>query len=127
MVPCETVGAYCRSDALAGGTSPDQILSTNIRVTAHAFRVTNRIKHMRISLKLAALALTGSLAVLGTAYADDSFDVNQVSVAYSDGYMGTDHQFHAWEHRADAEEFRAKHLDRYHPWRHDDPHHKDVQ
>ena len=84
---------------------------------------------MRISVKLAALALTGSLAVLGTAYAaDEGFDVNQVATAYSDGYMGTDHQFHAWEHRADAEEFRAKHLDRYHPWRHDDPHHaKDAQ
>jgi len=84
---------------------------------------------MRISVKLAALALTGSLAVLGTAYAaDEAFDINQVATAYSDGYMGTDHQFHAWEHRADAEEFRAKHLDRYHPWRHDDPHHaKDAQ
>jgi hypothetical protein len=41
--------------------------------------------------------------------------------------MGADHQFHAWEHRADAEEFRAKHLDKYHPWRHDDTHHKDAQ
>ena len=81
---------------------------------------------MRISLKIAALALTGSLAVLGTAYAAD-FDINQVSVAYADGYTGTDHQFHAWEHRADAEEFRSKHIDRYRPWRHDDPHHKDAQ
>jgi hypothetical protein len=85
---------------------------------------------MRISLKIAALALTGSLAVLGTAHAADAdgFDINQVSVAYADGYTGTDHQFHAWEHRADAEEFRAKHLDRYRAWRHDDPHHaKDTQ
>lgn len=83
---------------------------------------------MRINLKLAALALTGSLAVLGAAYADDAFDANQVAIAYSDGYMGTDHQFHAWAHRADAEAFRAKHLDRYRPWRHDDTHHpKDVQ
>jgi hypothetical protein len=82
---------------------------------------------MRTSLKIAALALTGGLAMLGTAYADDAFDVNQVTIAYSDGYMGADHQFHAWEHRADAEEFRAKHLDKYHPWRHDDTHHKDAQ
>ena len=82
---------------------------------------------MRISLKIAALALTGSLAVLGTAYAAEGFDINQVSVAYADGYTGTDHQFHAWEHRADAEEFRAKHLDRYRAWRHDDPRHKDAQ
>jgi hypothetical protein len=80
---------------------------------------------MRINLKLAALALAGSLAVLGTAYAadDDGFDITQVSIAYSDGYIGVDHQFHAWEHRADAEEFRGKYLDRYRPWRHDDPHH----
>ena len=80
---------------------------------------------MRISLKIASFALAGSLAVLGTAYAadEDGFDANQVSIAYSDGYMGADHQFHAWEHRADAEEFRAKHLDKYHPWRHDDSHH----
>src|ERR1700739_5108529 len=88
---------------------------------------TNRTKIMRMSLKIAALALTGSLAVLGTAYADDAFNVDQVTVAYSDGYMGADHQFHAWEHRADAEEFRAKHLDKYHPWRHDDTRHKDAQ
>ena len=82
---------------------------------------------MRMSLKIAVLALTGSLAVLGTAYADDAFNADQVTIAYSDGYMGNDHQFHAWEHRADAEEFRAKHLDHYHPWRHDDTHHKDAQ
>ena len=82
---------------------------------------------MRINLTLAALALTGGLAMLGTAYADDAFDANQVTIAYSDGYMGADHQFHAWEHRADAEEYRAKHLDHYHPWRHDDTHHKDAQ
>jgi hypothetical protein len=84
---------------------------------------------MRISLKIAALALTGSLAIAGTAYAvdPDGFDINNVAIAYSDGYMGTDHQFHPWEHRADAEELRAKHLDRYRPWRHDDPHHKDMQ
>ncbi len=80
---------------------------------------------MRINIKIAALALAGSLAALGTAYAadEDGFNDAQVSVAYADGYMGTDHQFHAWEHRADAEEFRAKHLEHYHPWRHDDPRH----
>jgi hypothetical protein len=78
---------------------------------------------MRINLKIAAFAIAGSFAVLGTAYADDAFDIAQVDVAYSDGYMGVDHQFHPWEHRADAEAFRAKHIDRYHAWRHDDPHH----
>lgn len=78
---------------------------------------------MRIHLVVAGLALAGSAMLLGTAYADDNFDINQVSIAYSDGYIGTDHQYHPWEHRADAEAFRAKHLDRYRPWRHDDPHH----
>jgi len=80
---------------------------------------------MRIRLKVLGLALTASLAALGTAYAADrdGFDVNQVVVAYSDGYTGTDNQFHAWEHRADAQELRAEHLDKYRPWAHDDKHH----
>jgi hypothetical protein len=103
----------------------DQHLSTNIRVTARPFVQPTGQQSMRINLTLAALALTGGLAMLGTAYAQDAFNPDQVTVGYSDGYMGADHQFHAWEHRADAEEFRAKHLDKYHPWRHDDTHHKE--
>ena len=81
---------------------------------------------MRTSLRIFALALTGSMAVAGAAYAADrdGFDVNQVVVAYSDGYMGTDNQFHAWEHRADAQELRAEHLDRYRPYAHDDKFHQ---
>ena len=77
--------------------------------------------------KMMILAIAGSM--LGAAaYADDNFDINSVSIAYADGYMGTDHQFHVWEHRADAEAFRAKHLDRYRAWRHDDAKHaKDMQ
>ena len=71
----------------------------------------------------AALALaTASLVGAGAAYA---FQDSDVSVAYADGYMGSDHQFHVWEHRADAEEYRSKHADTYKAWRHDDPRHKD--
>lgn len=78
---------------------------------------------MRSSSKIAtiAVAVAGlALAGAGTAFA---FEDNEVSIAYADGYMGTDHQFHAWEHRADAQEFRAKHADKYRAWRHDDPRH----
>ena len=84
---------------------------------------------MRTKMMLAALAIAGGMGMLGAAAnADDAFDINQVQTAYYDGYMGTDHQFHAWEHRADAQAFRAKHLDRYRPYRHDDPRHaKDEQ
>lgn len=63
-----------------------------------------------------------SLAGIGVARAD--VDPAQVSVAYADGYTGTDGQFHNWEHRSDAQGFRAGHADKYRPWRHDDPRHK---
>ena len=60
--------------------------------------------------------------VVSEAAAD--LDPAQVTIAYADGYTGTDGQFHAWEHRSDAEGFRAQHADKYRPWRHDDPRHK---
>lgn len=80
---------------------------------------------MRNTSKIATLAIalaTASLAGIGAAFA---FQESDVSIAYADGYMGTDNQFHAWEHRADAEGYRAKHADTYRAWRHDDPRHKD--
>ncbi|MBV8140539.1 MAG: hypothetical protein JOZ60_00665 [Verrucomicrobia bacterium] len=78
---------------------------------------------MRIGNVVIISVFVGSMMLVGSAEADDNFDIGQVSIAYSDGYIGTDHQFHPWEHRADAEAFRAKHLDRYRPWRHDAPNH----
>jgi hypothetical protein len=79
---------------------------------------------MRItSAAMAALAFSGLiLGGLGNVRAAD-LDLNAVTVGYTDGYMGTDHQFHAWEHRSDAESFRYKHANLYHPRRHDDPRH----
>lgn len=68
-------------------------------------------------------ALTILIASSGVAYAD--VDATQVTLAYVDGYTGTDGQFHPWEHRSDAESIRAKRADIYRPWRHDDPRHKD--
>ena len=50
-----------------------------------------------------------------------------MTVAYADGYMGTDGQFHAWEHRSDAEAFRAHYADKYRPWRHDDSRHQESR
>ncbi|HEY2836908.1 MAG TPA: hypothetical protein VGI89_10095 [Rhizomicrobium sp.] len=67
--------------------------------------------------------LTIMLAGTGIARAD--VDAAQVTLAYVDGYTGTDGQFHPWEHRSDAENIRATHADKYRPWRHDDPRHKD--
>jgi hypothetical protein len=85
---------------------------------------------MRTTLKSAtvAIALAGlSLVGVGAANADDAFDVSKVVAGYADGYVGADQQFHAWEHRADAEEYRAKHGDQYRAWRHDDPRHKNDE
>jgi len=70
----------------------------------------------------ATIALTFSIT-LGAAVAE--VDPAVVTIAYADGFMGTDGQFHAWESRSDAQNFRAKHADQYHPWRHDDPRHKE--
>lgn len=82
---------------------------------------------MRNTLKITIAAMTVAAASLATAGIANAFQDSDVSVAYADGYMGTDNQFHAWEHRADAEEYRAKHADNYKSWRHDDPRHKDGQ
>jgi hypothetical protein len=76
----------------------------------------NKFKKMALTIMLA------TFASIGIARAD--VDPAQVAVAYSDGYMGSDGQFHAWEHRSDAESIRANHADKYRPWRHDDTHHK---
>ncbi|MES2253428.1 MAG: hypothetical protein V4559_00155 [Pseudomonadota bacterium] len=64
------------------------------------------------------------VAGLSMAGAAVALEASQVTVAYADGYTGTDGQFHAWESRADAQEFRAKHADQYRAWRHDDSRHK---
>jgi hypothetical protein len=78
---------------------------------------------MKIKIAIIAVALAGmSLAGLGSASA---FQESDVAVAYADGYMGNDQQFHEWEHRSDAQEFRTKHPDQYRAWRHDDPRHHD--
>lgn len=77
---------------------------------------------MRNSLLLASFATAMALSLPAFAYQE-----SEVSIAFSDGYMGTDHQFHNWEHRADAQEFRAKHEDHYRAWRHDDRHHHEGQ
>ncbi len=52
------------------------------------------------AIVIAGLSLAGAAAAL---------EASQVSVAYADGYTGTDGQFHPWEHRSDAVEFRANH------------------
>ena len=74
---------------------------------------------MRTSFFIAGLAIATMLSLPAFAFQD-----RDVTIAYADGYTGTDGQFHAWEHRSDAEGFRAQHADKYRPWRHDDPRHK---
>jgi len=73
-------------------------------------------------VSIAAGIVAAGLSLAGAAVA---LEASQVTVAFADGYTGTDGQFHAWESRADAQEFRAKHADQYHAWRHDDVRHKD--
>jgi hypothetical protein len=77
---------------------------------------------MRISLKAAsaAIVVTGMM-LAGAAVA---LEASEVSLAYSDGYVGTDGQFHVWASRSEAIDFRGKHIDQYRAWRHDDPRHK---
>ena len=73
---------------------------------------------MRTSLIFASFGVVMALSLPAFAYQE-----SDVAIAYADGYMGADHQFHAWEHRSDAQEFRAHHADMYRAWRHDDPRH----
>jgi hypothetical protein len=80
---------------------------------------------MHISLKAVSAAIV--IAGMSLAGAAVALEASEVSVAYADGYVGTDNQFHEWEHRADAQDFRAKHADKYRAWRHDDPRHKDEK
>lgn len=79
------------------------------------------------TIAAAALTVVGfSLASSGSLKADE-FNPDSVKTAYADGYAGADRQFHAWDHRSDAENFRAKHADLYHPWRHDDPRYQEAR
>jgi hypothetical protein len=79
---------------------------------------------MQVGSKMATVAVVLVGLTLVGASAASAYQESDVSIAYADGYMGTDGQFHVWEHRADAEQFRAKHLDQYRAWRHDDPRHQ---
>jgi hypothetical protein len=76
---------------------------------------------MRMNVKIAAIAIV----LVGIAGAANAFEIGDVVVGYSDGYTGHDNQFHAWEHRADAEAYRSKHGDEYRAWKHDDSRHHD--
>jgi uncharacterized protein (DUF697 family) len=86
-------------------------------------------KTMRIILKGAVIALSLAAATLGSAITANaavgvSFDIGNVAVGYSDGYMGTDNQYHAWQHHADAARYQKAHKESYHGYRHDDPKHR---
>jgi hypothetical protein len=87
-----------------------------------------RIPGKRIVMKtliasFVALGLAGATigaAGVANAAVGVSFDIGNVAVGYSDGYMGNDHQYHKWAHRSDAQQFRVAHKDQYHTYRHDD-------
>ena len=83
---------------------------------------------MKIILKAAAIAVALSGATLIGAVpanaAGITFDIGNVAVGYSDGYMGNDHQYHRWAHASDAKRFRTAHKDQYHGYRHDDQNHR---
>jgi hypothetical protein len=83
---------------------------------------------MRTSFKGAAIAMGLVVATLGSVITANAavgvaFDIGNVAVGYSDGYMGTDNQFHRWAHASDARRFRTAHKDQYHGYKHDDSHH----
>jgi len=83
---------------------------------------------MRIILKGAAIALILAGATLSAVTANAavgvSFDIGNVAVGYSDGYMGNDHQYHAWAQHSDAVRYQKAHKESYHGYRHDDPKHR---
>lgn len=79
-------------------------------------------KYAAISLALAGATLGGAIAA--SAAVGVSFDIGNVAVGYSDGYMGTDHQYHHWAQHSDAVRFQTAHRQMYHGYRHDDPKHR---
>jgi uncharacterized protein (DUF697 family) len=86
-------------------------------------------KTMRIISKGATIALALAGATLGGAVTANaavgvSFDIGNVAVGYSDGYMGTDRQYHPWAQHSDAVRFQSAHKNLYHGYRHDDPKHR---
>ena len=79
-----------------------------------------------IGISIIALGIAGASfasAAPANAAIGIAFDIGNVAVGYTDGYMDNDHQYHRWEHRSDAEQYRAAHMDRYHAYRHDDQRH----
>jgi hypothetical protein len=79
------------------------------------------------TMVVAFVAASASLASAGMSSAQEAtFNMGNVTVAYADGYIDRNQQFHDWDHRADAEQYRAKNPDHYRSWRHDDPRHHDV-
>jgi hypothetical protein len=85
---------------------------------------------MRMTLKIATVTATlVGLSLMGAGIANAAgevtFDIGNVAVGYADGYMDNNHQYHQWEHRADAEQYRREHADKYRAWRHGDPRHHD--
>jgi uncharacterized protein (DUF697 family) len=79
-------------------------------------------KSVTIALALAGATLGG--VVTANAAVGVSFDVGNVAVGYSDGYMGTDHQYHRGAQHSDAVRFQTAHKELYHGYRHDDPKHR---
>jgi hypothetical protein len=77
------------------------------------------------SIIVLGLASAAGSAGLANAAARVTFDIGNVAIGYSDGYMDNQHQYHKWAHNSDAEQYRAAHEDQYHSYRHNDPKHRD--
>ena len=85
---------------------------------------------MRTILKGAAIALALAGTALGSAVTANAavgvtFDIRNVAVGYTDGYMGNDQQYHRWAHASDAKRFRTAHKEQYHAYKHNDQRHRD--
>jgi hypothetical protein len=83
---------------------------------------------MRTILKGAAIAIAIAGAtlvstVMANAAVGATFDIGKVAVGYSDGYRGTDQQYHPWAHASDAKRFRTAHKTQYHGYKHNDQNH----
>jgi len=69
------------------------------------------LKGAAIALALAGVMLVS--AVTADAAVGVSFDIGNVAVGYSDGYIDTDHQYHPWAKQSEAVRFRTAHKDLY--------------
>ena len=83
-------------------------------------RIVNENRLFVASIIVLGLASAAGSASLANAAARVTFDIGNVAIGYSDGYMDNNHQYHRWTRRSDAQQYRTAHKDQYRGYRHND-------